>query len=82
LGDYLKNLLNAHSSQAMPMAEKAAYGLAIIFGVRHVIVKAFYALKRLRADMNLGSCFKPFIDNHGANNGDQHQQIHIGTEPL
>ena len=53
LGDYLKNLLNAHSSQAMPMAEKAAYGLAIIFGVRHVIVKAFYALKRLRADMNL-----------------------------
>ena len=53
LGHYLKNLLNAHSSQTMPLAEKAAYSLAIIFGVRHVIVKAFYALKRLRADMNL-----------------------------
>ncbi len=53
LGDYLKNLFNVHSSQDMPLAEKAAYGLAIIFGVRHVIVKAFYALKRLRADMNL-----------------------------
>ncbi len=53
LGDYLKNLLNAHSPQDMPLAEKTAYGLAIIFGVRHVIVKAFFALKRLRADMNL-----------------------------
>lgn len=53
LGHYLKNLLNVHGSQTMPMAEKAAYGLAIIFGVRHVLVKAFYALKRLRADMNL-----------------------------
>ncbi len=53
LGDYLKNLLNAHSPQDMPLAEKATYGLAIIFGVRHVIVKAFFALKRLRADMNL-----------------------------
>ena len=53
LGDYLKNLLNAHSSQSMPLAEKVAYSLAIVFGVRHVVVKAFYALKRLRADMNL-----------------------------
>jgi len=53
LGTYLKNLLNAHSPQNMPLAEKTAYGMAIIFGVRHVIVKAFYALKRLRADMNL-----------------------------
>ncbi|MFK5950824.1 MAG: heavy metal translocating P-type ATPase [Methylococcales bacterium] len=53
LGSYLKNLLNAHSPQNMPLAEKVAYGLAIVFGVRHVIVKAFYALKRLRADMNL-----------------------------
>ncbi|MCF6250159.1 MAG: cadmium-translocating P-type ATPase [Methylococcaceae bacterium] len=50
---YLKHLLNAHSPQTMPLAEKIAYGLAIIFGVRHVMVKAFYALKRLRADMNL-----------------------------
>ncbi len=51
--DYLASLLNAHSQQAMPLAEKTAYALAITFGVRHVIVKAFYALKRLRADMNL-----------------------------
>jgi len=53
LGNYLKNLLNAHNPQNMPLTEKVAYGLAIILGVRHVIVKAFYALKRLRADMNL-----------------------------
>ncbi len=50
---YLGKLLNAHSQVAMPLPEKAAYGLAIVFGVRHIIVKAFYALKRLRADMNL-----------------------------
>ncbi len=53
LGVYLKNLLNSHNSETIPLAEKAAYSLAIIFGVRYVIVKAFYALKRLRADMNL-----------------------------
>ncbi len=53
LADYVKNLFNAHSKEAMSLAEKSAYSLAIIFGVRHVIVKAFYALKRLRADMNL-----------------------------
>ena len=51
--DYLYSLLNAHSSQTVPLAEKVAYALAIVFGVRHVIVKAFYALRRLRADMNL-----------------------------
>jgi len=50
---YLRNLLNAHSQVAMPLPEKIAYGLAIVFGVRHIVVKAFYALKRLRADMNL-----------------------------
>jgi Zn2+/Cd2+-exporting ATPase len=53
LSKYLYNLLYAHNQVAMPLPEKAAYGLAIIFGVRHVIVKAFYALRRLRADMNL-----------------------------
>ncbi len=53
LGGYLKNLLNAHSSETIPLAEKVAYSLAIIFGARYVIVKAFYALKRFRADMNL-----------------------------
>jgi len=51
--DYLSSLLNAHTQQAIPLPEKIAFGLAVIFGGRHVVVKAFYALKRLRADMNL-----------------------------
>ncbi|WP_241674463.1 heavy metal translocating P-type ATPase [Candidatus Methylobacter oryzae] len=51
--DYLTSLLNAHTQQAIPLPEKIAFGLAVIFGGRHVVVKAFYALKRLRADMNL-----------------------------
>ena len=50
---YLTSLLDAHTQQAIPLPEKVAFGLAVIFGARHVIVKAFYALKRLRADMNL-----------------------------
>ena len=50
---YLTSLLNAHTQQAMPLPEKIAFALAVILGARHVIVKAFYALKRLRADMNL-----------------------------
>jgi len=50
---YLYSLLNAHAQQAMPLPEKIAFGLAVTCGARHVIVKAFYALKRLRADMNL-----------------------------
>ena len=50
---YLTSLLNAHKQQAMPLPERMAFGLAVVFGARHVIVKAFYALKRLRADMNL-----------------------------
>ena len=50
---YLEQLLLKHESQPLPIAEKAAYGLAILLGLRHVIVKAFYALKRLRPDMNL-----------------------------
>jgi len=51
--DYLQSLLNAHAQQAMPLPEKIAFGLAVACGARHVIVKAFYALKRFRADMNL-----------------------------
>jgi Zn2+/Cd2+-exporting ATPase len=50
---YLTSLLNAHTQQAMPLPEKIAFGLAVVFGARHVMVKAFYALRRLRADMNL-----------------------------
>jgi len=51
--EYLTSLFNAHTQQAMPLPEKIAFGLAVIFGARHVIVKAFYALKRLRTNMNL-----------------------------
>jgi heavy metal-(Cd/Co/Hg/Pb/Zn)-translocating P-type ATPase len=51
--DYFTSLFNAHTQQAMPMPEKIAFGLAVILGGRHVVVKAFYALRRLRADMNL-----------------------------
>jgi len=51
--EYLTSLFNAHTQQAMPLPEKIAFGLAVIFGARHVLVKAFYALKRLCADMNL-----------------------------
>ncbi|WP_198246611.1 heavy metal translocating P-type ATPase [methane-oxidizing endosymbiont of Gigantopelta aegis] len=50
---YLERLLLKHETLPLPMPEKAAYGLAILFGLRHVIVKAFYALKRFRPDMNL-----------------------------
>jgi len=53
ISEYLTSLFNAHTQQAMPLPEKIAFGLAVIFGARHVMVKAFYALKRLRADMNL-----------------------------
>lgn len=51
--DYLQRLLLTHEKVPMPWQEKAAYGLAILLGLRHVSIKAFYALKRLRADMNL-----------------------------
>ncbi|MCK9609377.1 MAG: heavy metal translocating P-type ATPase [Methylomonas sp.] len=53
IAEYLTSLFNAHTQQAIPLPEKIAFGLAVIFGGRHVIVKAFYALRRLRADMNL-----------------------------
>ncbi len=51
--DYLSRLLLAHEKIPMPWQEKTAYGLAILLGLRHVAIKAFYALKRVRADMNL-----------------------------
>lgn len=37
----------------IPLTAKAAYGLAIAFGGRYVIVKAWYAARRFRPDMNL-----------------------------
>ena len=37
----------------MPWLEIAAYGLAIAFGIRFVLPKAWFAVRRLRPDMNL-----------------------------
>ncbi|TCS62952.1 heavy metal translocating P-type ATPase [Varunaivibrio sulfuroxidans] len=42
-----------HDGQAMPLPEVVAYALAIIFGARYVVVKAWYAARALRPDMNL-----------------------------
>ena len=46
-------LFAGHGGQAMPLAETAAYALAIAFGARYVVVKAWYAARSLRPDMNL-----------------------------
>lgn len=45
--------LLAHSGRAMPLPEVIAYSLAVLFGIRFVIVKAWYAARNLRPDMNL-----------------------------
>jgi Cd2+/Zn2+-exporting ATPase len=50
---YLTGLFNAHTSENLPLPEKIAFGMAVLCGGRHVIVKAFYALRHFRADMNL-----------------------------
>ncbi len=47
------DLFAGHGGQAMPMPEIAAYALAIALGGRYVVVKAWYAARRLRPDMNL-----------------------------
>ena len=39
--------------RAMPLPAMAAYAVAIMLGGRYVIVKAWYAARRLRPDMNL-----------------------------
>ncbi|HEC90777.1 MAG TPA: cation-transporting P-type ATPase, partial [Alphaproteobacteria bacterium] len=46
-------LFAGRDGQPMPTAELAAYALAIGFGGRYVVVKAWYAAKSLRPDMNL-----------------------------
>jgi len=51
--NYFTALINAHSQQDIPLSEKIAFGLAVLFGSRYVLPKAWYALKSLRADMNL-----------------------------
>jgi len=46
-------LFARHSDQTMPALETTAYALAIVFGSRFVIAKAWYAARSLRPDMNL-----------------------------
>ena len=50
---YLKKLLETHTQLAMPVSEKIAYGFAIAFGVRYVVIKAWFAFRTMRPDMNL-----------------------------
>lgn len=46
-------LLSGHAGQPMPWPEVAAYLAAVLFGGRFVVVKAWYAARNLRPDMNL-----------------------------
>ncbi|WP_422022390.1 heavy metal translocating P-type ATPase [Pyruvatibacter mobilis] len=46
-------LFGGHDGQTMPLPEAVAYALAIGFGARYVVVKAWYAARALRPDMNL-----------------------------
>ena len=46
-------LLGAHGGRTIPLPEALAYALAIGFGGRYVVVKAWYAARGLRPDMNL-----------------------------
>jgi len=50
--DALK-LLGTHAGQPTPWPEIAAYVIAILLGSRFVVVKAWYAARNLRPDMNL-----------------------------
>ena len=46
-------LFGSHADQPMPWPEIAAYLAAVLLGIRFVVVKAWYALRSLRPDMNL-----------------------------
>jgi Cd2+/Zn2+-exporting ATPase len=46
-------LFGGHDGMAMPLGEAAAYGLAIAFGIRYVLPKAWLAARHLRPDINL-----------------------------
>jgi Cd2+/Zn2+-exporting ATPase len=46
-------LFGGHDGKAMPLGEIAAYGLAIAFGIRYVLPKAWLAARHLRPDINL-----------------------------
>ncbi len=47
------HLLAGHGGMPTPVPEAAAYVLAVAFGIRFVIIKAWYAARHLRPDMNL-----------------------------
>jgi Zn2+/Cd2+-exporting ATPase len=51
IGEALR--LFGHGGQTMPLPEIVAYAFAIGFGVRYVLVKAWYAARHLRPDINL-----------------------------
>jgi Cd2+/Zn2+-exporting ATPase len=46
-------LLESHAGQTVPRPEIAAYVAAIAFGGRFIVVKAWYAARSFRPDMNL-----------------------------
>jgi Cd2+/Zn2+-exporting ATPase len=46
-------LLAGYDGKVTPVPETIAYGLAVAFGMRFVIIKAWYAARGLRPDMNL-----------------------------
>src|SRR5690606_26084844 len=46
-------LLVSHAGEPMPWPEIAAYIGAIVLGGRYVVVKAWYAARNLRPDINL-----------------------------
>jgi len=47
------HLFGGHDGQALPFPEALAYAVAIAFGLRFVLPKAWFAARRLRPDMNL-----------------------------
>ena len=46
-------LFAGHGAESLPAAEILFYGAAIAFGIRYVLVKAWFAARQLRPDMNL-----------------------------
>ncbi len=46
-------LFAGHDAASLPLPEVLLYAAAIAFGIRYVVVKAWFAARSLRADMNL-----------------------------
>lgn len=47
------NMFGSHAGQSMPWPENGAYLAAVVLGGRFIVVKAWYAARNLRPDMNL-----------------------------